>query len=303
MATIQIDAYIRLTGATINAQTQTMSWTSVPVRSTSSGWSVSDPDSSGTISSGDMMNGVAPYTGYTINIGGLDFAVFSYSGSLWVPLNTSVADLSASAFTSPMPVTASQDVSVANCFMAGTMIATPRGEIAVQDLVPGDEILLIDGSTAPVRWIARQALMPVFGLPERNRIVEIAPGALGDGVPHSTLRLTSDHALLLDGVLVHAGALINGDTIRMLPDHALPARFTVYHVEVPHHAVLLSNGVPSETYIDNVPRSAFDNHDEYLEMYGTDLPLLEAEYPRAMSARQVPMALRARLNGGLRASA
>ncbi|WP_238364698.1 Hint domain-containing protein [Mesobacterium pallidum] len=245
----------------------------------------------------------APYHGYTVEIDGIDFAIFFKSGFAYIPYSTTYP-LQPSDFPgTSISVTAEAQASVANCFMADTMIATPRGEVAVQDLQPGDEITLTDGSAAPVRWVARQALMPVFGLPERNRIVEVAPGALGDGVPHSTLRLTSDHALLLDGVLVHAGALINGDTIRMLPDHELPERFTVYHVETESHAVLLSNGAPSETFIDNVPRSAFDNHDEYLAMYGKDQPLTEADYPRAMSARQVPMALRARLNRDIRASA
>lgn len=302
MANLTTDAVIRLTGASINTETNQLTFSGAT--RTNSTYSINDTDSSGTMTSGDYMQfSSVPYTGYTVDIGGAKFAIFSGFGAYWVPLDTDVADLLASDFSSPMTVEAANGVGVANCFMGDTQIATPQGEVVVDLLEPGDEICLHDGTTARVRWVAKQTLMPVFGLPERNRIIEIAPGALGDGLPHSPLRLTADHALLLDGVLVHAGALINGDTIRQVPDNDLPRRFTVYHVETEAHAMLLANGAPSETFIDNVPRHVFDNYAEYTALCGADRPVIEAPYPRAQSARQIPKALRARLAGKRRAYA
>jgi hypothetical protein len=43
--------------------------------------------------------------------------------------------------------------------------------------------------------------------------IRVARSALGPDVPHADLSVTQTHALLLDGVLVAAGNLINGMTI------------------------------------------------------------------------------------------
>ena len=59
-------------------------------------------------------------------------------------------------------------------------------------------------------------------------------------------------------------------------------------------ALVLAEGVPAETFIDNVSRLAFDNWDEH-EAAGSEAPIAEMELPRAKSARQVPQATRRRL--------
>ena len=43
----------------------------------------------------------------------------------------------------------------AACFTAGTMIATPSGEVAVEALQAGDLVLTESGASAPVRWVGR----------------------------------------------------------------------------------------------------------------------------------------------------
>ena len=98
----------------------------------------------------------------------------------------------------------------------------------------------------------------------------IAAGALGDNLPIRDLRLTSDHALLIDDVLVQAGALVNGSTIRRIPNAELGERFTVFHIETENHEVILAEGTPAETFIDNVSRRRFDNFAEYEALYGAD---------------------------------
>ena len=108
--------------------------------------------------------------------------------------------------------------------------------------------------------------------------------------------LTSDHALILDGLAICAGALVNGTTITRDPKASLPDRVTYYHIETEAHDVILANGAAAETYVDYVQRSAFDNHAEYLALYGTEETIREMDLPRISAARHVPQALWARLS-------
>ena len=62
-----------------------------------------------------------------------------------------------------------------------------------------------------------------------------------------------------------------------------------------NHEVVLAEGAPAETFIDNVSRRLFDNYAEYEALYGDETPIVELDQPRAMSARQVPRAIRERL--------
>lgn len=181
------------------------------------------------------------------------------------------------------------------CFAAGTLIATPTGEVAVETLQTGDLILTAAGDPEPVRWLARQTVMTRFRPAERLLPVRFAAGALGHGLPHSDLTVTADHALLIDGILCHAGALVNGTSITRVPLAELGDSFTVYHIETAAHEIILANGAATETFIDNVSRRSFDNYAEFQALYGDSLHMAELPLPRAVSARQVPQDIRTRL--------
>ena len=190
------------------------------------------------------------------------------------------------------------------CFLAGTLIATPKGPIAVEDLAIGDLVLTADSRAVPVKWLGRQVLAAPFGMIEGRSPVVIEAGALDDDVPVRPLRVTADHALMIDGVLVQAGALVNGSTIRRLSSAELGWRFVVYHVETENHEVILAEGAPAETFIDNATRRVFDNYTEYVAMFGSESGMIEElPHPRAMSARQVPPTIRARIATRARALA
>jgi len=70
--------------------------------------------------------------------------------------------------------------------------------------------------------------------------------------------VTADHALLIDGILVQAGALANGQTIAAVPQYALGEHYTVYRIETEVHEIILAERGPAETFIDNVPRRIWD---------------------------------------------
>jgi len=188
----------------------------------------------------------------------------------------------------------------AYCFAAGTQIAGPGGSTAVESLRIGDMILTSDGRTVAVKWIGRQTLSTRFA-GHRSQPVRIHAGALGDGLPQRDLTVTADHGMILDGLVINAGALVNGTTIALVPLSDLPARVTYYHVETEAHDVIVANGAAAETFVDYAGRAAFDNHDEYLALYGGDRIIPEMRNPRITAQRHLPEKIRARL--GLDATA
>ena len=228
------------------------------------------------------------YEGF-VEIGGQQWPAFSGPpGELFVYFATPVTPPLNFTVVNPFPFTV--------CFAPGTAIATPEGAVAVEALSIGDPVLTADGRTVPVKWVGRQTRAPLF---QRIRMIRVAAGALADRLPLRDLVLTADHALLIDGLLINAGALVNGTTITELRD--LPERVTVYHVETEAHDVILAEGTPAETFIDYAGRQAFDNYAEYVALYGADRAIAENPAPRISSARMLPAALCARL--GIRRAA
>jgi hypothetical protein len=127
--------------------------------------------------------------------------------------------------------------------------------------------------------------------------VSFAAGSLGDGLPTADLTVTADHGMFIDGVICHAGALVNGTTITRVPLAEMGASYTAYHIETEEHEIILANGALTETFIDNVSRRVFDNYAEFEALYGDVPEMEELPYPRAMSARQVPERLKVKLAG------
>ena len=169
------------------------------------------------------------------------------------------------------------------CFLTGTLIATPRGEVPVEDLSPGDLVLTADGRALPVLRMGRQDVVTPFLGSDAELPIEIAPGALADGIPSRPLRVTPAHGLLIDGVLVNAGALVNGTTIRRMTARELSQAFSVYHIETAEHVALLADGTPAESFVANVPDGLMTWQGE-----APAIPAEEMAAPRAASRRQVP---------------
>jgi hypothetical protein len=176
------------------------------------------------------------------------------------------------------------------CYCAGTMIATPGGERRVESLVAGDLVLTANGAAMPVLWLGRSVISRRFADPVRVLPIRIMAGALGENLPLRDLLVSPGHALLIDGVLVHAGALVNGTSIVRESD--APPVFDYYHVELATHEVLLANGTPAESFLEGNEDLAFHNLAErpVVAVRPEEMP-----YPRAKSSRQVPRALRERL--------
>jgi hypothetical protein len=100
--------------------------------------------------------------------------------------------------------------------------------------------------------------------------VTFAPGALGDGVPARPLTVSPGHGVALSDVLVPAWRLVNGVSVTQ---PARAGQVSYLHIELDQHALLLSDGAWSESYLNETPRSWFQNAAEYFALYpGEDVP-------------------------------
>jgi hypothetical protein len=147
------------------------------------------------------------------------------------------------------------------CFAEGTRIVTPNGEAAVENLRAGDMVLAMrDGQAGfeALRWVGfmdvavpRNATMAAKTAP-----ILIKAGALAPGMPARDLRVSPDHAMEVDGHLIPASHLVNGESI---VQEVWCKRVRYFHLELEAHGLLLSEGTWSESYLDDGNRHAFNN--------------------------------------------
>ncbi len=257
-----------------------------------SGGTVSDLDDDNPFESGDEYFTAVTweYQG-TITRGGVTAPVFENTGSGGQYIAFFGSDPGSQ---SGIPLLGISSGPFMFCLGAGTLIATPEGEREVEDLAIGDRIRTSVGKIVSVKWIGRQTVQKLFAGP-RMQPVRIRAGALGDGLPHTNLTVTADHGMIIDGLVINAAALINGSTIDWVPMAELPEWVTYYHVETEDHDVILANGAPAETFVDFAGRQAFDNYQEYVDLYGAERIIPEMPHPRISARRLVPAAIKARL--------
>ncbi len=180
------------------------------------------------------------------------------------------------------------------CFLAGTNIRTPTGERSVETLQAGELVLTADGTPKPIRWIGTTVTARLFADPIRMMPVRIKAGALADNVPSRDLLVSPGHAILVGGILVHAGALVNGASIVRESD--MPLLFSYYHVELDSHELLVAENTPAESFLEAVSDMRLDNFPERATLPGTGASV-EMDLPRVKAARQLPASIKALLDG------
>ena len=239
---------------------------------------VNGPDSIGSFSNVKIF--VSRATGWTLNGQALVNGPNNLSGTFE---NLSFSNSNANALLS-----VSQIQTTLMCFCADTMIATPTGVCAVQDLAVGDQVSKADGGATTVKWLGEQAVDVRLTNPKKVNPICISAGALGAGLPLRDLIVSQDHAIEIDGLLVNAGALVNGSTIYQVANMPLDG-FSYYHIDTGAHELLLAEGVAAESFIDYASRDSFDGKGAATDMI-PEMPL-----PRISSARMLPDAIKAKL--------
>jgi len=155
-------------------------------------------------------------------------------------------------------VTNGTEYTLMSCFVAGTMIATPSGERAIETLNAGDLVLTASGQTKPIQFRGVRKV-DLTNMPQHSPVLFPA-GSLGDGIPSRDLRISADHAIMAEGVLVPASSLIGGAIVQEIVTET-----TYYHIQLEAHDVLIANGADCETLLETDDHSQFDNGHEAVD--------------------------------------
>jgi hypothetical protein len=128
-------------------------------------------------------------------------------------------------------------------FAAGTLIRTAHGEVAVESLKVGDQIITARDEARPVAWLGSRALRR----PDRESWpIRVRAGAFADNLPARDLVLSPDHSILvkvMDEIFLPAAAFANGATVVQ----EMPEEFTYWLVGLETPDVIVAEGLKTES--------------------------------------------------------
>lgn len=142
------------------------------------------------------------------------------------------------------------------CFTSGTLIMTRNGNVPVEELAAGDDVLTLDHGYQKIRWIgSRKVTSAELILNEKLRPVRIRAGALGSGLPARDLIVSRQHRIFLcskvaENVFGAKEVLIPAIKLTMIDgiDVVETCRTLVYwHILFDQHEVIFSEGCPTES--------------------------------------------------------
>ncbi|WP_240322980.1 Hint domain-containing protein [Acetobacter pomorum] len=150
---------------------------------------------------------------------------------------------------------------IITCFLTGSMIRTTTGEVAVEDVRIGDEVIAFDWRNnadivRPVVWVgkARATVRPELHDDEAGWPVRILKDAIADGVPYKDMLITAEHCLFFKDCFVPVRMLVNGMSI--FYDKSITS-YDYYHIETEQHSIITADGMLTESYLDTGNRSSF----------------------------------------------
>lgn len=143
-----------------------------------------------------------------------------------------------------------------NCFVRGTMIATPRGEVRIEDLTADDLVITVDHGPQPIRWIGSSKVSASrLQAAENLRPIRIRAGALGANHPATDLTVSPQHRILVKSriaekmfgeieVLVAAKQLLQVEGVDIVNDMA---EVEYFHMLFDRHEIVIANGAEAES--------------------------------------------------------
>lgn len=232
------------------------------------------------------INGQAVSVGSTVTLATGQQVTLNADGTLGILAD---ADLETVHFTytasngSGLSDTGFVTVNTIPCFVAGTRIMTPDGEVPVECLVPGDLVMTEDDGPQPLRWIGRRQVRaegdfaPIlirantFG---HHRALMVSP-------LHRVL-IRDSLAELLFGeteVLVTARDLVNDKSVRRIEGGMVE----YVHILFDRHQVVISEGLPTESFLPG-PQTTKSFEREIVDEICAIFPELDIETGKGYSA-------------------
>ncbi|CAM4121582.1 Hint domain-containing protein [Palleronia rufa] len=142
------------------------------------------------------------------------------------------------------------------CFTAGTLIATPAGEVPVEDLMPGDLVATADAPARRIVWRGGMTLGKLDLARAPNlRPIRVGAGALGPGIPARDLVVSPQHRIVVRSAIAQrmfgtAEVLVAARKLLDLPGVTVDTACTFVryvHILCDTHQIVEANGAGSET--------------------------------------------------------
>lgn len=142
-----------------------------------------------------------------------------------------------------------------SAFARGTVINTPMGDIAIEDLQPGDMVNTSTGEPAKLIWIGSSSFVPADA-GRRMPLMRIMTDTFGQGRPASFLTvgpaariLHTPHHLRSEAgekrLLSPVRAFLDGvNVIEVVP----PTPVRLFHICLDRHAAIRAGGIEIETF-------------------------------------------------------
>lgn len=183
----------------------------------------------------------------------------SQSGNVVTFTTGGIIPITLGSYTIPAGVTYTYDagtdtLTFTSCFLRGTLIRTPEGDLPVEELRVGDLVVTHKG-VAEIRWVGRRRIDPkAIDKPRDTLPVRMMAGSVAENVPERDLLISPDHCMFLEESLIPAKFLVNGTTITQ---ETVLEPFEYYHIELEQHSIILAEGAQTETYLDLGGRLSF----------------------------------------------
>jgi len=206
--------------------------------------------------------GDSPFSGFGLTI---DDAVFRIRGQFG--FGTAESDLVLDNFA-------------LTCFAEGTMIETPDGPRPIESLQVGDLVITADHGACPINWVgSRHVTAKELARKPEWQPVLIPAGAIDGAAPTSDLVVSPAHRVLMAGsamelmlgfpeALAPANTLIGAlDGVKKVTDLE---PVTYYHLLFDQHEVIISNGLPTESFhpaFETVSRFEKEAKSEVLSLF------------------------------------
>ncbi|MGR3615631.1 MAG: Hint domain-containing protein [Paracoccaceae bacterium] len=143
-------------------------------------------------------------------------------------------------------------------FSRGSLIETDQGPVAIEDLLPGDNVVTESGHAHPIQWIGKTTLVPGRPLPNGRmmKLVRIQPDALGMQKPmgcvitgpSARLLKTPGRLRALAGSLPMLTPVLEFEDGMNIVETAPPTPVELFHFCLPEHAIITIGGLQFETY-------------------------------------------------------